>query len=329
LVLATAQLAVRKAVRDEHDADDEEEHGHDRAVVVDEPVLEPVEPRLRLFAPDQVVADGPGDGEAGDDDERDERHHCVFRRDAELRERDCGADREDEVLRIHGRAEQEAESEGFPGREGVDRGRPPRQLGRHARRRSPTPGVQRAEQEQDAKPDVEPRDAIGGRLDARDVERVPDRVDHTPHDREPRRPAQEERRSVHPGAAREEQQDDGDDGNGTDRDADRIRQDLADRVAHAVILYRRGRAQHGSACTIVWQARKPGVPDPRDRLALALEADLAAREVTAAGQRLTALDLDRVAVVGTDERLRDGRDAVSPRSISIASRAPGSRSRIV
>ena len=55
----------RQAVGDELGAEDQQEYRHDGVVVQDEPVLELVQPGLRVLSADQVVEDRRRDAEAG------------------------------------------------------------------------------------------------------------------------------------------------------------------------------------------------------------------------------------------------------------------------
>ena len=186
---------------------------------------------LALVAAHQVVDDGPGDGDAAEDDEDDQRDDRVRRRRAELGERRAGTGREQEVLRVHAR-EQQGERERLDGENasmpaihfGISGAAP------GARPAAPLLGGD--QEEEDADRDLPPRDGVTGGAVGRGVAGVRQRVGDDAHDAEGDDPAGQEHRPVHPRAGREQHQDHGDDRHGADRHADRVGQDLADALRH-------------------------------------------------------------------------------------------------
>jgi hypothetical protein len=73
---SSPQLKGWQAIGDELGAKDEEEHRHNRIVVLGKPVLHVVQASLRLRTAEQVIDDRPGDRDAGqqnEDDQRDDR----------------------------------------------------------------------------------------------------------------------------------------------------------------------------------------------------------------------------------------------------------------
>ena len=99
-------------------------------------------------------------------------------------------------------------------------------------RRALAPVAQREHQQQRAQHDLPPGDAVRSGAARGSAALNRDEIDDRAHDGKRQHPSEQEQRSVHPGAPREQHQRHSDDRHGADRHANREGQNLADPLAH-------------------------------------------------------------------------------------------------
>src|ERR1022692_469182 len=219
------------ALPDEQDAEDEEEHQHDRGVVARQPGPPALQDARRLRAHREVDNERRRHRDAGQHYEDRQDGRLLAARQPGLRDRDGRGDGQDKVLGIEA-GQRRAEAERLAGAEAVKRRHPLWCRGLLTRAGTAAPLPRRQEQEADTKHQLDRVRRRRRAAAARHPRRVRDDEDDPANDDESEHPASHE---GDPAAARpggDENQDDRDDRQHADGHAERQRQDATYGLAH-------------------------------------------------------------------------------------------------
>ena len=178
----------------------------------------------------EIDHDRGGDPDAPDHDEDAVGDRLLGTRDPGLRHRGRGTHCEQRVLRVE-TGEERAHSAGLHGPERVDRGHPFRRFRLGAGCGPLAPLTERHEEQQRADADLEHAPARRGPL-VTGLGRARDGEHDRAHHGETEEPTRHEDRAVDAAPRRHEHQHHGDDRHRAQRDTDRHREDLTDRVRH-------------------------------------------------------------------------------------------------